>query len=153
MHGIVAAAFHAGHLIRGYFCHHLRRLRVLGLFFKNPHSRMTVQALAIVEGSVEFYIRGRWGLPEILHVKVAQAAKFRMHSAEHRVIGMAGITGAIARDQIVLKMPGRYVAGIIDMQALPEVMHHVAGKAELRTLGAFHVLGKSQPCRQHWRDE
>ena len=50
-------------------------------------------------------------------------------------------------------MRGRNVAGIVHVEALAEIVHHVAGEAELRALGALHVLGKAQRDGEHRRDE
>ena len=56
---------------------------------------------------------------------MSQAPELSMHCAEHRVIGMAGVAGAVARDKIILKMLGGNVAGIVDCEAFAEIVHNV----------------------------
>ena len=98
-----------------------------GLFVKGAHARMAMQALAIVERAVELDLGGLWDFPEILYINVAQPAKFGMERAEHGVIRMARVARMIAGNEIVLKMLGRNVTGIIHVQAAAKIVHNVAG--------------------------
>jgi hypothetical protein len=112
-----------------------------------------MEALAIVEGSVELDVGGLWDMAEVLHINVAQAAEFGVDGAEHGVVRMAGIAGMIAGNEIVLKMRGWDVAGIIDVEASAKIDHDVAGEAELGAGGTLHVFRVSQPNGQYRQDE
>ncbi len=153
MNGIVALAGHAGHLVRHNLPHHVRGLIVFGLLFEDSHAQVAVQALAIVEGRVELDLFRLRGVAQILDIQMAQAAQLGMHGAEHSIVGVAGVAGAAAGHQVVLKMLGRNIAGIVHVKALAEVVHHVAGEAELRALGALHVLGEAKSGGQHGQDK
>jgi hypothetical protein len=124
---------------------------MFGSFFVRPRSVMAVQAFAIIEGRIEFDVLGLWDCPEILHEDVVHPAPFRLVIPEHCVIGMAGKTGVIARDKIVLKVLRRNEALIVHVETLPEIRHHMAGKAELRRSGALQVFVHARPHREHWQ--
>ena len=113
---------------------------VLWLLFEGAHSGVAVQALAVVEGGVELDVGRLWHFAEVLHINVPQPAKFGVDGAEHSVVRVAGVAGMIAGNKIILKMPGGDVTRIIHVEALAEIVHDVAGEAELRAGGAFHVF-------------
>src|SRR4051794_10553925 len=77
-----------------------------------------------------------------------QAAKLRMNCAEQRVIGMAGVARTGTRHQIIFKVLGWNVAGVVYGKTFAEVVHDMTGEAELCALGPFHVLGKPEPHGQ-----
>ena len=126
---------------------------MLRLFFKGAHSRVAVETLAVVEGCVELDVSRLWHLPDVLHINVAQSAKFGVGSTEHGVVRMAGIAGMIARNEIVLKMLGRDVTRVVDVEAAAEIVHNVAGEAELRAGGALHVFRVTQSNRHCGQNE
>jgi hypothetical protein len=78
-----------------------------------------------------------WDLPEILHINVAQSTKFGMDRAEQGVVRMAGIASLITGNEIVLKMPGRDVTRVINVEAAAEIVDNLAGEAELRARGSL----------------
>ncbi len=78
-----------------------------------------------------------WDFPEILHINVAQSTKFGMDRAEQGVVRMAGIASPITGNEIVLKMPGRDVTRVINVEAAAEIVHNLAGEAELRARGSL----------------
>src|SRR5260370_34855518 len=83
---------------------------------------------------------------------MVEAATFRAIVAEHRVIGVTGEAGMIARNKAVLEMRGRQVAFVIDVQALAEIGHDMARKAELRRCGAVQMFAHASPTgedREH----
>src|ERR1700692_719271 len=126
---------------------------MLRLFFKDTHSGVTVEALAIVEGRVELDVSRLWDLSEVLHINVAQATKLCVDRTEQGVVRMAGIAGMIAGNEIVLKVPGRDVTRVIDVEAAAEIGHHVAGKAELRARGSLHVFRVAQSNTHYWQNK
>lgn len=78
-----------------------------------------------------------WDLPEILHINGAQSTKFGMDRAAQGVVRMAGIARLITGNEIVLKMPGRDVTRVINVEAAAEIVHNLAGEAELRARGSL----------------
>ena len=126
---------------------------MLRLLFENAHSGVAVQALAVVEGGVELYVSGLRDFAEVLHINMSQPAKFSVDCAKHGVVGVAGVAGMIAGNEIILKMPGWDVARIIHVKALAEIVHDMAGEAELSAGGALHVLGVTEADRHNWQDK
>src|SRR5260370_15510499 len=99
-----------------------------------PGSGVAVQAFAVVISRVELDLGGLGDFPKILNIYMVQAAPFRAIVAEHRVIGVTGEAGMIARNKGVLEMRGREVAFFIDVQTLAEIRHYMARKEEHRRL-------------------
>src|SRR6478752_1591116 len=104
-----------------------------------------MQALAIVVRLIELDLLRFGNGPEILDLEMAETPEFRAHSAEHGIVRVAGVTGAIARNAIVLEVARRQVARIIHIETAAEVGHHVAGEAELSGFRAVHLLRKTTP--------
>src|SRR5438067_1648345 len=100
---------------------------------------MAMEALTVVVRVVEPDLRGRRDRPEVLHVKVPQAAQLRVDATKHRVIGVARVAGTIAWDTVILEMRRRQIAGIVNEERPAKVSHHVAGEAEPRALGPLHL--------------
>src|SRR5579864_3913357 len=59
----------------------------------------------------------------------------------------------VAGNEIVLKVLGGDVTGVVHVEASAEIMHDVAGKAEACALGALHVLRETQPAAQNRQNE
>ncbi len=153
MNCVVAVGGHAGQLVGRDLAHGLRRFSVLGFLFEGAHSGVAVQAFAIVVRGVELDVGGLRNGADVLDVNVAESAELGMESAKHGVVGVAGVAGVIARNQIVLEMRGRCVAGIVDVKAASKIMHDVAGEAELRAGGALHVLGVAESDGHYRQNE
>jgi hypothetical protein len=60
-----------------------------------------------------------------------------MDRAEQGVVRMAGIASLITGNEIVLKMPGRDVTRVINVEAAAEIVDNLAGEAELRARGSL----------------
>src|ERR1700752_3101371 len=75
-----------------------------------------------------------------MHVNVFKAVQLGAETPEHRVICVAGVTGFLSRYAMILKVRRCQISGIIDVQALSERLHFVAGKAKLRALGTVDVI-------------
>src|SRR5262249_39466388 len=106
-------------------------------FLEGTSSGMAMETLAIVVRLIEFDLRGLRGLSEVIDVKVSQAAYLGFETAEHRVVGVAGVAGFVRRNAVILVVRGRQMKRIIDMQALSIGLHDVTAQAEsgaLRTI-------------------
>ena len=97
-----------------------------GTLFKGPGAGVTMQALAIIEGSVELDVFRLRDFPQVLNIDVMQSPPFGCNSAKHRVIGVAGITSMIPGNAVVLKMRRRYIAAIIYVKTLAVILHDMA---------------------------
>ena len=93
-----------------------------GPLFESPRAQMAVKTLAIVIGFVQLNLIGLRYVPEILDRQMANSAQLGCYCAEHRVVGVAGITGMIAWHQIILKVPRGEVTGIVDVKAAAVVV-------------------------------
>lgn len=79
-----------------------------GTLFKGPGTGVTMQALAIIEGSVELDVFRLRDFPQVLNIDVMQSPPFGCNSAKHRVIGVAGITSMIPGNAVVENAPPVY---------------------------------------------
>ncbi len=104
MNDVVATARHAGHHVRIRFFQKVGRSLVRRRFEIGSRAGMAIQAFAIVERLVKLDLAALRNCPQILHVDVGQAAPLVLQTAEHRVVGVAAVAGAVARDTVVLKM-------------------------------------------------
>src|SRR5260370_27424634 len=98
---------------------------------------MTMEALPIVVGVVELDLcRRRWS-GEVIDVDVAQPAQLGFGGAEHRVAGVAGVTGLVRWYPMVLEVGCAEIGRIVNAETLSVGLHDVAGQAERGALGAF----------------
>lgn len=134
MRRIVAAASEARHLIRSERIH---QCSVNGILLKTASARMTMQALSILESAGNCDRIG--GLTDILHIDSRQTCKLVFQRPINSVVGMARMTSHVRRDPVVLKMLGRNVLGIVNIEALPVRDHRVAGNAKFCLFGTLHM--------------
>src|SRR5215472_11643654 len=71
-------------------------------FLKRTGARMTMQALPIVVRLIQLDVRRLGRLSQVVDVEMAQAADLGLDTAEHRVIGMAGVTSLAGRHSVIL---------------------------------------------------
>ena len=89
---------------------------------------MAVQTLPVIVWMIEF--DGLLRLAYVLRINMVQPSQFGIKAAENRVIGMAGVTGFIARHASILEMRGRNIRRIVHIQAMPVRLHDVAAQAK-----------------------
>src|SRR5690348_11665848 len=102
---------------------------------------MAMQAFAITVRRVKLDALGNGS--KILHVHVAQPPNFRANRSIHDIVGMAGVASLLSRYTRILKVCGGHVRGVVDIEASTVRIHDVTREAELRLLGALHVLRSS----------
>ena len=77
---------------------------------------------------------------EVLNINMSYPPEFRSHTAVKHVIGVAGVTGFVHRNTMILKMGGCDIVLIVNIKALAVRFHDVAGQTECSLLGFFEVL-------------
>jgi hypothetical protein len=90
---------------------------------------------------------------QVVDIEVSQAADLGIHVAEHGVVGVTRITGAVTRNSVVLKVTGRNITRIIDVQALSIRLHDVARETKLGRFGMFEMDVSAEACRYDGEDE
>ena len=122
-----------------------------GIFFEAAGAQVAVQTLVIVVTACDTNWIGR--LADVLHVNPRHAAKLIFQRTVNRVIGVAGVTGHVRRNSVILKMRGGDVAGIIDVQASSIRHHGVAGRTELSLLGALDLRVHPSHEAKGWEEK
>ena len=117
----MAAAGRTRKFVRFQIAHHCR---VRGTVFKGPRPGVAVQAFPVVVRVVES--NRMHGCPEPIDVDMVQAIQLGVNRPEHGVIGMAGVTGLVGGNTVILEMCGRNVGGIVHVQTPPIGFHDVA---------------------------
>ena len=82
---------------------------VRGTFFKGPGPGMAVQAFPVVIRVVKLNRMHR--RPKPVDVDVVQAIQLGLDGPEHGVIGMAGVTGLVGGNTVILEMSRGNVGG------------------------------------------
>jgi len=103
--------------------------------FERAGAQVTMQTFPVVVRFIK--ANGVMGFAEILDVDVVQPIQLGAESAKHRIVSVAGVTGLVGRDAMVLKVRGGEVSGVIQIQAATVRLHDVAGEAERGVLGSF----------------
>ena len=100
-------------------------------------SQVAMQALIIVVAPLDTnWIRRR---AHVLHVNPGDTLELILQRAEDRVVCVAGITGHVRWNSVVLKVLSGNISGIVHVEASTVGLHRVAGNAELRLFGTLHV--------------
>ena len=74
---------------------------------------MAVQAFAIVVGLVKLDVFRPRRRAEILDVNVAQSPELGAETTVESVVGVAGVTGLVGRNPVILEMRGRNVGRLV----------------------------------------
>src|SRR5688572_23737581 len=98
---VMAPARHAGHLIVVCFLYKVRGLLVTGCFEIRARARVAMEALAVIERLIKLDLTRLRDCPQVLNVDMGQSPPFVFQTTEHRVVGMAGVTGSVAWHAIV----------------------------------------------------
>jgi hypothetical protein len=106
-------------------------------FLERPGIGVTVQTFMIVVGLIKHELRRYFF--EVIDIQVPQAARFGVQIAKQGVIRVAGKTGLIPGDSVILEMTRGNVARIINEKALPIEFHRVAREAEPGGFGMLEV--------------
>src|SRR5260370_6739988 len=103
---------------------------------------MTMQAFPIVVGVVQLDLfRRRWSR-EVIDVDVAQPAQLGFGGAEHRVAGVAGVTGLVRWYPMGLEVGCAEIRRIVNPETLSVRLPDVAGARQNGGLLAFRCTLK-----------
>jgi hypothetical protein len=149
---IVTTTGRAGELIGCRKREHVRGFVMGRRFLVRTRSGVAMQAFAIVVGRVEFDFPGLWYFSQILYQDMVHAPPLRFVIPEHRVIGVAGEAGMIARDEAILKMRARKKALVVHVQAPAKISHDMAGQAEFCGSRSLDLFVKAGPNGERRKD-
>jgi len=110
-----------------------------GALLEGTRAEMAVEALAIVEWLVQFYVFGTRFRSKIVNIEMMEAAELGFKRSEHRVVRVAGVTGLVRGDAMILKVGGGKIGRVVDVKALAVGFHDVAGETKGGALRTFHL--------------
>src|SRR5208337_3595950 len=122
-----------------------------GIRFEVTCAPMTVQAQQVLESAPYMDCAG-WRA-HILHINTAYPLEFVLQRTIDGVIGVAGVTGGLHWHSVVLKVCGRNVVGIVDVEALAVARHGVAGNTKLSLFGTLDVCGHASADAEKRQNE
>src|SRR5579859_2747445 len=142
MHYIMTTGGHARKFVAFDRGHRLRIGIMDRALFKAARAQVAVQALAIIEGFVEFNrICGR---SNVVLVSVLQAAELVMKRAIDGVVGVTRVASVIARYTCILKVGRWQIGRIVYVETFTVWLHYMTGKAKAGLLGSLHVFGYAE---------
>src|SRR5688572_20022846 len=86
---------------------------------------VTMQAFAVMKWLVELDLTGFRNRTQVLNVNMGESTPFILQTAEHRVVGVAGVAGTVARHAVVLEMRGSQITPVINVKTAAVVLHGV----------------------------
>src|SRR5580704_4338030 len=90
---------------------------------------------------------------QILHIDVVQSSPLGAEAPIEHVIFMAGVASFVGGYSVVLKVSRGDIVRIVDLQASTVGLHDVAGEAERRLFGSFHLRRGADETAEYWQGE
>src|SRR5262245_1021845 len=103
-------------------------------FLKRSRARVAVQAFPIVIWFIKLDVCRCRRLAVIVDVDMLQPAKLCLCTAEHGVVGVAGVTGLVRGYAMILEMCACQMPRIVNPKASPIRLHDVARETEFGAL-------------------